>query len=119
MSEPTQQERSPLDQVQELFDFLQGIVPDGYKIPDDHVPRLSPDQAWTVVWFLGNLYWQVPDHIERCDDCGCLFNSEAEGGGTEDGPNFCESCWDQECLEQEREESLRQDDEQARLEQTP
>jgi len=86
-----------MKQTQELFDFLQGTVPEGYSIKEDHVPHLTPDQAWTVVWFLGNMDFQISDEIERCDVCGELFDTGYEGIYTEEGPPrfFCMSCQDQ------------------------
>ena len=83
-----------LTKAEELFAFLQGDIPDGYKIAAEHIPRLTADQAWTVIWYLGNQYWRVPDTIERCDVCGELFDSNCEGGYTEEGPpyHFCEAC---------------------------
>ena len=82
----------PVDLVEELFEFLQGRLPDGYRIPDDHLPRLSEDQAWTVVWYLGNLYYAIPDHIERCDQCGRIFNTWSEGSFREaPGTQGCEN----------------------------
>lgn len=85
---------SDLDRSQELFDFLQGKVPEGYEISQESIPRLSPEQAWTVVWYLGGLYWQVSDYIERCNGCGRLFDTLSEGGHSDKGPlyHFCESC---------------------------
>ena len=84
-----------LAKTQELFAFLQGTVPEGTIIAPGHVPNLTPDQAWTVVWFLGNQYWQVTDRIDRCEVCGDLYNS-ACGGETLDFGNapysFCETC---------------------------
>ncbi len=88
-------EKSDIEQTQELFDYLQGTVPDGYKIPADHVPSLTPDQAWTAVWFLQNLDWQPVDIIERCNVCGDLYNSEAEGDCLDYGDLpylFCDGC---------------------------
>ena len=73
------EKRDNLALANELFDFLQGTVPDGYKLAADDVPHLTPAQAWTVIWYLGNQYWQVPDHIERCDICGELFDSNRDG----------------------------------------
>lgn len=87
--------KSALERTQELFDFLQGIVPPGYKIKDSRIPKLSPDRAWTVIWYLGNQYWQVPDFIERCDVCGDLFDSNREGACLDFGRapyHFCDSC---------------------------
>jgi hypothetical protein len=83
-----------LDRMQELYDFLQGTVPEGYQIPEADVPHLSADQAWTVCWYLGNQYWQVSDCIERCEGCGTLYDSRSEGTYAEDGPphNLCDEC---------------------------
>lgn len=86
-----------LHQTEELFSFLQGTSPDGYKIQRGHMPKLTPDQAWTVIWYLGNLYWQVPDYIERCCGCGDLYNSEGGGCCLDYGKapyHFCEQCRD-------------------------
>lgn len=86
-----------LKQTQELFDFLQGNVPDGYFIQRSHFPKLTADQAWTVIWYLGNLNCQVTDRVERCDVCGDLYHGW-QGGGCLDfgkGPyHFCDSCMD-------------------------
>ncbi len=68
-----------LERTEELFAFLQGSTPDEYRIPDADTPRLTPEQAWTVVLYLGTLRWQVPDHIERCDRCGRLYDTDCEG----------------------------------------
>ncbi len=84
-----------LQVVEELFAFLQGTVPDGHIIEADHVPKLTDDQAWTVIWYLGNLYRQVSDHISRCDVCGCLYDTEREGECLDYGAepyHFCENC---------------------------
>lgn len=88
-----------LERTQALFDFLQGRVPEGYKIPKNEIPRLTPDQAWTVVWYLGNLYWRVPDHIERCELCGELFDTERSGDVLDYGRapyHFCDNCMETE-----------------------
>lgn len=88
-----------LARTQELFQFLQGRVPDGYYVSD--APALTPEQAWTVIWYLGNTYERVPDFIERCDVCGALYNSETEGdcldyaipdSGGEELYFFCGGC---------------------------
>ncbi len=88
-------EPTDLERTQELFDFLQGKVPEGYRIPADHIPTLTADQAWTAVWYLQNLYWQVMDHIERCNVCEELYDTEAEGDCLAYGESpyhFCEGC---------------------------
>jgi len=90
-------ERTDLERAVELFEFLQGTVPANYVIDPDHVPRLTADQAWTMIWYLGNQFWQVPNHVERCDVCGELYNSEAEGDCLDYGDSpyqFCDGCRD-------------------------
>lgn len=89
---------SDLDRTEELFAFLQGTVPEGYSIKPDHVPQLTDDQAWTVIWYLGNLYWQVTDHIERCDVCGDLFDSEGGGNCLDYGEAPYDFCDNETCL---------------------
>lgn len=87
--------RSELERVEGLFSFLQGTCPEGCKIPPSHLPKLTPDQAWTVVWWLGSEYWKVPDYVERCDVCGDLYNSHKEGDCLDFGKSpyhFCGSC---------------------------
>jgi len=81
--------------AQELFDFLQGHIPEGYHIDAANVPGLTPDQAWQVVSYLSNLVWNVPVFIERCDICGVLFDSHSEGTCLDCGDKpyeFCEGC---------------------------
>lgn len=86
---------SELERVQNLFDFLQGEVPQGCRYKKTHQPKLTANQAWTVIWWLGNEYWKVPDYIERCDVCGSLYDSESEGDCLDFGKapyHFCDSC---------------------------
>lgn len=86
-----------LERTEELFGFLQGVIPEGYRIESSRVPRLGAEQAWTVIWYLGNLDWQVTDHIERCGVCGCIYDSKCEGTCLDfGGPpyNFCDACQD-------------------------
>ena len=86
---------TPLERVEELFAFLQGTAPDGYRIAPEPMPKLTEEQAWMVIWYLGNLYWQVPDHIERCEVCGILFDTHEQGTCLDYGDHpyhFCDSC---------------------------
>lgn len=92
---PITEDTDPLDRTNELFAFLQGRIPEGYKIPRAERPKLTADQAWTVIWYLGNQYWQVTDFIERCDVCGDLYHTHREGDCLDYGNppyHFCESC---------------------------
>ena len=59
------------------------------------MPKLTSDQAWTVVWYLGSQCWQVTDRVERCEVCGCLYHTWQGGGCLDYGKspyNFCEDC---------------------------
>lgn len=88
-------ELDDLENSEELFEFLQGNIPSGYHLAAESIPRLTPEQAWTVIWYLQNKYWQVPDHIERCDICGNLYDSWREGETLDFGkpPHFvCDGC---------------------------
>lgn len=87
--------RDHLDRTQEIFDFLQGKVPESVRIPKADRPTLTPEQAWTVIWFLGNAYYEVPDFIERCEICGDLFDSNKGGSCLDFGKppyHFCGDC---------------------------
>ena len=86
-----------LENTRTLFAMLQGECPDGCVIAADHMPKLTPDQAWTVIWWLGNRYWQPSDNVERCDVCGYIFHADCEGACLDYGHapyHFCDSCLD-------------------------
>jgi hypothetical protein len=88
-------EQNDLDKMAQLFAFLQGTLPEGYQMGANCVPNLTPNQAWTVIWYIQELHWQLPDNIERCDLCGRLYDSWAEGDCLDygDSPyNFCDMC---------------------------
>lgn len=92
MEKPT-----PLDLVTELTAFLQGELPEGYNVAPELMPRLTQAQADSVVWYLGNLYTPIPDHVIRCDECGQLYDSHAEGHFFDHGRpphSFCGSCFE-------------------------
>lgn len=79
-----------LEQTQELFDFLQGnFMPEGWTIKPK--PRLTRNQAWSVIYYLQERLRILPDHYEKCRRNKCdsdLFNSESEGCPA----NYCEIC---------------------------
>jgi len=84
-----------LERTNNLFRFLQGIMPDGYSVRKRTVPKLSAEQAWTVIWYLQNQYWQPDDAIKRCDICGDLYHSWQEGRCLDYGKApcfFCDNC---------------------------
>lgn len=84
-----------LDKTKELFALLQGECPEDCTI--QHMPKLTADQAWTVIWWLGNQYWQPTDAVERCCVCGDLYHSWQEGECMDYGNapyHFCDTCRD-------------------------
>ena len=86
-----------LERTQELYDFLQGKMPEGTRVTRSHRPKLTPDQAWTVVWYLGNQYRQVTDRVGKCCVCGELYHTWQGGGCLDYGKapyHFCDSCLD-------------------------
>jgi cytochrome c len=104
MSKPATQAEW-VERIEELMRFLQGRLPDGVKVR--HQPNLTPDAAWTVVWFLQEMPRIIPDHYERCAVCGVIYDSESEGEyvdydnykqlgrkRSEVGKCFCDACRD-------------------------
>jgi len=66
------------DKVNELYEFLaDGKLPNGVVIKS--CPKLSRNKAWNVIWFLQEVTRCLPDHIEKCDVCGELYDSDQEG----------------------------------------
>src|SRR4051812_47508295 len=66
-----------IERIRELHQFLQGNLPEGVKVR--RPPRLTADQAWTVIWFVQEGMRAIPDHFERCSMCGDIFDSYSEG----------------------------------------
>ena len=105
-------EKDDLERTEELFQFLQGKIPAGYRIRKSHMPKLTADQAWTAIWYLGNQYWQVPDFIERCGVCGDLYDSQREGDCLDFGKSpyhFCDACMHTEIASKKRRSKLNPD----------
>lgn len=86
-----------LADTQALFDLLRGETPEGCTIAADHQPRLTADQAWTVIWWLGNEQPVIGDRVERCDVCGELYHAYTGGDCVDGGPPpycLCNNCRD-------------------------
>lgn len=83
-----------LEQIDELNIFLQGKgLPNGIKIKKKHRPKLTEDQAWSVIWFFQEHLRVLPDVYEKCDVCGDLYDSEEGGTYQEKKPyHRCEGC---------------------------
>ena len=60
-----------------LYDYLQGQkLPDGVHCK---MPKLSPNMAFNVIWFLQEIMHCLPDNIEQCKSCKDLFDTDSEG----------------------------------------
>ena len=89
------QEKTDLERAQELFDLLQGTIPDGCQVKNWGIPHLTPNQAYTVIWWLGNEHAAISDRIERCDMCGDLYDGTESGWCLDFGKSpifFCDAC---------------------------
>lgn len=75
-----------LSRVEQFHEFLQGRLPDGVEV--GHLPKLSADEAFTVIWFLQEVSEIISSSIEMCSYCGTLFDSDADGHIGEAG-NYC------------------------------
>lgn len=85
--------------TERVFNFLQGTLPEGTFVPKKEIPKLTPDQAWTVIWFLGNERREISDHVERCEVCGSLYDSWNAGDTLDYGKSpysFCDNCMNSE-----------------------
>lgn len=66
-----------LNKVNELYEYLTGgKMPDGVTCK---MPKLSNSVAFDVIWFLQEVTCCLPDNIEQCRECECLFNSDYGG----------------------------------------
>ena len=89
------QHAQQLRHAQQLYDFLRGVIPDDCDIKPDRMPHLTDDQAWTVIWFLGEEDLSISDAIERCNVCGDLYDTGQSGACLDYGEpphTFCGDC---------------------------
>ena len=70
---------SDVEWIQEFYDFLQGVEPDGICFARGKVPKLSPKKAFSIIWYLQEHFPIFPDHIEPCSNCGCIYDTYSEG----------------------------------------
>ena len=78
------------EKVQEFYDFLKGIVPEGYKV---EAPKLDSETAFSIIWMLQEGYGAIPDDFEVCEECGFIYNSGSEGARVY-CKNYCDTCAD-------------------------
>ena len=68
-----------LEEVMEFIAMLTGKrLPDCWE-PSDIQPKLTPRQAFTIVYYLQEFLGVLPDHYEQCGVCEELYDSECGG----------------------------------------
>ena len=105
-----------LEKTQELYEFLQGKIPENIRLAKKSRPKMTPDQAWSVVWYLGNQYWQVTDRVERCCVCGDLYHTWQGGDCLDYGKapyHFCDECLDSPEYARKKKSRLNPDNDQG------
>lgn len=87
------------EQIEEFYKYLQGEMPEGVKCEDP--VKLTPENAYSVIWYLKAILPLIPDNFEHCTECGDLFDSDSEGivcdvgngcGACEDAFSRCDIC---------------------------
>lgn len=88
-------ENIEIEQVEQFYNWLQGISCPKELITDTKL-NLTDDQAFSIIYYLQEIFEVIPDKFEKCKDCGCLYDSEAEGTSIDK-----DSTWENEAGEEE------------------
>jgi len=86
--------RSDLEKIDEFYKFLTGeVVPKNIHLSKHATPKMTEKKAFAVIWFLQEHLRILPENIEKCSECGDLYDSNCEGVYWEKkGKNFCGAC---------------------------
>lgn len=80
-----------IDWLREFYGFLQGDVSEGMHISEEI--KLSPRQAFSIIYYLRERLRVFPDNIERCSVCNDLYDSDCEGEYSElEEKHYCGGC---------------------------
>ncbi|MHA1285806.1 MAG: hypothetical protein ACTSPB_00255 [Candidatus Thorarchaeota archaeon] len=72
------------EEVEEFFAFLQGGKMKGFKFSEKSPEiKLSPEQAFKIIYVLQEGLGVIPDNYEKCSMCHSLYDSDCEGDHTE------------------------------------
>lgn len=87
-------EDSDLEKTNEFYRFLTGEeMPEKISMTRGHKPKMSEKKAFAIIWYLQEHLSILPDHIERCDICGELYDEYSSGIHWETkGKNYCGAC---------------------------
>lgn len=85
---------SDLEKINEFYRFLTGEeMPEKITMARGHKPKMSEKKAFAIIWYLQEHLSILPDHIERCDVCGELYDKHSSGIYWETkGKNYCGAC---------------------------
>jgi len=76
-----------------FYEVLQGKFPENYPIHCDL--KLTPEQAFDVIYILQEYFNAIPDVFEQCYRCKELYDSDCGGNHYDNvGINLCEWCED-------------------------
>lgn len=79
--------------INEFYEFLQGKQLEGMTVGVQRQPRLTQKKAFTIIWYLQEHLRVLPDHVERCNNCGELFDTHSDGIYWESkGKHYCGGC---------------------------
>jgi len=79
--------------LDEFYEFLQGNEVEGVSTPKHCTPKLTEKKAYTIIWYLQEHMRILPSNIERCNNCGQLFDSDSGGIYWETkGNHYCSGC---------------------------
>lgn len=82
-----------LQWVAEFYEFLQGNVPDQLHFGHGHKPKMTQKKAFSIIWYLQEHFPVFPSNIERCDNCGELFDNDSDGLYWQTkAKHYCGSC---------------------------
>lgn len=82
-----------LEGVKELYSYLQGNSVD--KITQLYAPKLSPDEAFSVIYILQEHFEAISDEFEQCAKCKELYDTSYGGNHYDNvGINLCDGCED-------------------------
>lgn len=84
---------SDLEWVTEFYEFLKGNMPKSIHLGRGSAMKLTEKKAFAIIWYLQEHFPVFPDTIERCSNCGDLFDTNCSGIHWESkGRHYCDGC---------------------------
>ena len=85
---------SDLEKLDEFYRFLTGEeMPESISLGKGHKPKMSEKKAYSIIWYLQEHLSVFNDNIDRCNNCGELYDTHVEGIHWETkGKSYCGAC---------------------------